>query len=237
MTAATLGISKPFGSMQLSTGALVLMKWLALFSMVVDHMNRAIFNSKYPLMLDIGRLAFPIFGFVLAYNLARPGALAKGVYRRVISRLLIAGALATPFYFLAVGSVYPLWPLNIMFTLAVFACAVWIFETDAGTRFYVVPLVIIAGSFVDYFWFGLAYCLAAWWFCKHPAWPTLAAWFLGTACVFFVNDYNPWTFAALPLIGASAYVRLDVPKFKSLFYFIYPAHLGLLAAWNARHFL
>lgn len=232
MTAATLGIFKPF-----STGALELMKWLALLSMVMDHMNRAVFNSKYPLMLDIGRLAFPMFGFVLAYNLARPGALAKGVYRRATTRLLIAGALATPFYWIAIGNAHLLWPLNIMFTLAAFVFAVWIFELDASTRFAAVVLIVIAGAFVDYFWFGVIYCLAAWCYCKRPAWSTLAMWFLGTVCVFFVNDYNPWTFAALPLIGAAAYVRLDVPKFKSLFYFIYPAHLGLLAAWNARHFL
>ena len=237
MTSLTLNTYSAERRTQLSTGSLEMMKWLALASMVIDHTNRAIFHNKYPLMFDIGRLAFPIFGFVLAYNLARPGALVNGVYRRVSTRLLVAGAIATPFYWLAVGNAHLLWPLNIMFSLAAFALSVWILESDVSIRFGAVALVIIAGAFVDYFWFGLVYCLAAWCYCKRPAWSTLAMWFFATACLLFVNEYNLWTFAALPLIGVAAYTRLDFPRYKTLFYLIYPLHLGLLAAWNARHFL
>jgi hypothetical protein len=48
--------------------------------------------------LGVARIVMPMFGFVLAYNLARPGALAKGVHRRMLCRLTLAGLAASPMF-------------------------------------------------------------------------------------------------------------------------------------------
>lgn len=56
-----------------SPGALESLKWLALGLMVIDHLNAYLWAWRYPPLYALGRLTFPLFAFVLAYNLARPG--------------------------------------------------------------------------------------------------------------------------------------------------------------------
>jgi hypothetical protein len=46
------------------------LKWLAIFTMTLDHANKLLFNFDYPVMFWLGRLTFPLFAFLIAYNLA-----------------------------------------------------------------------------------------------------------------------------------------------------------------------
>jgi hypothetical protein len=95
------------------------LKWLALFLMTGDHVNKYLFNGALPIFFEAGRLALPIFVTVLAYNLARFGTTSNGVYERTMKRLLIAGMVAT-LPFIALGNLRGgWWPLNVMFTLLV----------------------------------------------------------------------------------------------------------------------
>lgn len=64
--------------------------------MTVDHVNKYLFNGTHPAAFAVGRSALPIFALMLAYNLARPITLERGVYQRTASRLLAFGLLATP---------------------------------------------------------------------------------------------------------------------------------------------
>jgi hypothetical protein len=57
-----------------SDGSTELLKWIGLVLMTGDHINSCLFNSTLPVLFGLGRLCLPIFVFVLAYNLARPGA-------------------------------------------------------------------------------------------------------------------------------------------------------------------
>ena len=79
-------------------GTIEALKWLGVVLMTLDHINKYFFNATLPGVFELGRLTMPIFGFVLAYNLARPGCLAKGVYGRTMKRMALYGLLATPFY-------------------------------------------------------------------------------------------------------------------------------------------
>jgi hypothetical protein len=54
---------------QLSSGQQEALKWLAIITMTLDHINKVIFHYDYPALLWIGRLAFPLFAFLIAYNL------------------------------------------------------------------------------------------------------------------------------------------------------------------------
>jgi hypothetical protein len=45
------------------------LKWLAIITMTLDHVNKLLFQYDYPALLWIGRLAFPLFAFLMAYNL------------------------------------------------------------------------------------------------------------------------------------------------------------------------
>jgi len=55
----------------LADGTAEALKWLALVLMVLDHVNKYLYNDALLWVFPIARLSFPLFGFVLAYNLAR----------------------------------------------------------------------------------------------------------------------------------------------------------------------
>ena len=77
-------------------GSLEALKWIALVLMTGDHVNKYLFNGTIPALFNAGRVALPLFIFVLAYNLARPGTLERGAYPRTMKRLALFGVLATP---------------------------------------------------------------------------------------------------------------------------------------------
>ena len=54
------------------------LKWLALFSMLGDHINKYLFNGTLPFLFEIGRIAFPVFAFVIAFNFSRVDAFTSG---------------------------------------------------------------------------------------------------------------------------------------------------------------
>ena len=60
----------------IADGTLEALKWLGIGLMTLDHMNKFLNGGQSAFIFDLGRIALPLFGFVLAYNLARPGSLA-----------------------------------------------------------------------------------------------------------------------------------------------------------------
>ena len=103
-----------FARLHIPDGTLEALKWLALALMVLDHVDKWIWDGRLPGAFEAGRVVAPTFAFILAYNLARPGAVEGISVRRVALRLALSGLLATPAYMALTKS---WWPLNIMFTL------------------------------------------------------------------------------------------------------------------------
>ncbi|RYF50604.1 MAG: conjugal transfer protein TraX, partial [Comamonadaceae bacterium] len=119
---------KPSPPWSVSNGSLETLKWIALVLMAGDHFNKYLLDASVPALFDLGRLVVPIFGYVLMYNLCRPGALAAGVHLRVLKRLTVFGLLATPASMYLVGP----WPLNIMFML--FTATLMVYLWQSGGR-------------------------------------------------------------------------------------------------------
>jgi hypothetical protein len=212
-------------SLRIPDGTLEALKWLALVLMVLDHTNKFLYAAKLPLVFEAGRLAMPIFGFVLAYNLARPGALSEGVHVRMMWKLSGFGVVASFPFTIMMGW---WWPLNIMSMLLLVVAVVYLIEAGdkAGVAVAVV-LFIIAGAIVEFWWFGVATCLAAWGYCLQPSKLRLALWVLATLSLTVINR-NLWALAAFPIIFAAPYVTLTVPRLRWAFYAAYPLHLFLL---------
>jgi TraX protein/NAD binding domain of 6-phosphogluconate dehydrogenase len=91
---------------------------------MAGHLARAGHQSEFyaappltQISFEINSLAMPLFTFVLAYNLARPGALAAGIHRRMAVRLAVFGTLSTLPYIAITGVLGGWWPLNMLFTL------------------------------------------------------------------------------------------------------------------------
>jgi hypothetical protein len=218
-------LAKP---VRIANGTLEAMKWLALVLMTLDHVNKYLFDHSLPGAFQAGRLAMPIFVFVLAYNLARPGGIAAGVYLRTGKRLAIYGAIACVPY-MSLGTVLGgWWPLNIMFTLLAATAVFGLIEHGGRSQSLLAVAVFAgAGSLVEYWWPALAFALAAWYYCKAPTrkhlfWLTVALAALG-----LVNQ-NLWAMAALPLMVLAPRVELAVPRVRHLFYVYYPAHLAII---------
>lgn len=209
-------------------GTLEAIKWLALVLMTMDHMNKYLFDQNLPGFSEAGRLAMPLFGFVLAYNLARPEALQQGMYGRAMKRLVFSGLIATPFFMARIMPLANWWPLNIMFTLLVATGTIYLLRRG-GVVFFLCALVLfIAGSaFVEFSWFGVGYCIAAWWYCAARGERSLLLWIVTAALLYFINQ-NFWALAAVPVILLAPHFRIQVPRIRFAFYAYYPVHLAVL---------
>ena len=204
------------------------MKWLALALMTLDHTNKYLFNERLSGAFELGRLAMPLFTFVLSYNLARPDALESGAHLRTMKRLAIYGLLASPFFIALGGLGFGWWPLNIMFMLLTASGILYLLEKGGRSRMLVaVALFMIGGAFVEFWWFALAFCLSASWYTRTASKIALATWLLSAASLYVVNR-NLWALASMPVILAAPFVKVQMPRFRNIFYAYYPAHLAVL---------
>jgi len=211
-----------------SDSAIEALKWAGLVFMTLDHVNRYVFQGGMTGLFEAGRLAFPLFGFVLAYNLARPGASARGVYGRTIVRLFVYGVIASPVTAALRGQLSAWWPLNVLFTLLAFVAVVYLSEQRGKSGLVAAAAVFVAGGFlVDYLWIGIAYCLTTYWFCKSPSKTRLALWMIVCVLLYVIN-HNYWGLAAIPLIALAPMMDFKVPRFKHVFYVYYPFHLVVI---------
>lgn len=209
-------------------GTVEAIKWLALVLMTADHVNKYLFHEQFTVILSAGRLCVPLFGFVLAYNLARSGVLDGPAIKRTLSRLALYGAAATPF-FIGLGFLMGGWyPLNVLFMLFCATLVIYC-RHQGGLPWYLlaVTVFIVGGAFVEYWWFGIAFCYASWRWVRRRSLGWLLAMALSCASLYVVNQ-TFWAMVALPIIFAAPYVQVSTPRIRNLFYVYYPAHLAVL---------
>lgn len=203
----------------MTSSARELLKWLAVILMTGDHVAKVIYGGYVPGLSEAGRVAFPLFALVMAYNLAQPGAdVGKSV-----RRLAMWGVIAQPVHALTFG--YWL-PLNILLTFALSALVIYAVERRESS-----VVVMAAGVLplvVDYQWAGVGFVLLAWLgFRTRRPLLTLAA--FAPLCVF---NGNLWSLAAIPVAVGLFHTAWPLPRGRWAFYGYYVAHLaciGLLA--------
>lgn len=225
----------------MTSGALELLKWLAVILMTGDHVAKVLFGGYVPVLSELGRIAFPLFAVVMAYNLARPGAdIAKSV-----RRLLVWAAIAQPVHALAFG--YWL-PLNVLASFALAASVVWAIR--AGRWWLVAALAGPLPLIVDYQWAGMLLVVGAWaWYDHHARYrdcrvmlmdhietaklhgsPWLMLLAMAALCLY---NGNGWALLAFPVIWLGRSIAWKVPRTRWAFYGYYVAHLMVLAAFAA----
>ena len=189
----------------LSDGAVEAMKWLGLILMTADHAQKYGMIHAVPGIYEAGRMAFPLFGIVLAYNLVRVQGHDPHVYVRVLTRLLCCGALAS-IPFIALGGLgFGWWPLNCMGTLAVSVYIMLVSESRLPfwkTR--AAAVFLLGGALVEFCWPGVALCVGAWLYIKQPTWRALLLWLAGTAGLTVING-NGWACASFAVLAVMAY--------------------------------
>ena len=215
--------------LELATGTLEALKWLGLVLMTVDHINKYLFNGTCAAAFAAGRLALPIFAVVLAYNLARPDSLARGVYGRTARRLLVHGVLATPTFVALGGLVADVYPLNILFTLLVATLVIQL--VDHGKPTAAVVAFVMGGALVEFWWPAIGLCVAVWLYTRRPSWRCLVFGAFCCASLQIVNG-NGWAFAAFPVLLVATRWKLVMRRSQWVFHAYYPLHL--LALWLIR---
>src|SRR5271163_2578037 len=122
----------------MADGSLEAIKWAALVLMAFDHANKYLYAEKLPIVFQLGRIVMPMFGFVLAYNLARPDALVKGLHARMIYRLGATGLIAAPICVMLNSQFVNAslwWPLNILFTLLLVVALTYLIDRGGAKRY------------------------------------------------------------------------------------------------------
>lgn len=215
-----------------------LLKWIALVLMTGDHAAKVFAGGYIPVLSELGRVAFPLFALVMAYNMAQPGADAARTLRRLLPWALIA----QPVHAWAFGT---LLPLNVLWTFALAAGCLALYQR--GRTGWAFLAFAAGGLFVDYLWVGPALVLTAWaWFDRGGR--RFVGWLLGSwdyagsrlyatvpiwlwlsfvyLCLF---NGNAWALLALP-VALLAGINWPIPRTRWAFYVYYVGHLALFAA-------
>lgn len=221
-------MNRKVAALQIGDGTLEALKWLGIGLMTADHVNKYLFAGRYEALFAAGRLALPLFCFVLVYNLSRPGFTASGGYQRVMKRLAVAGGVASIPFMLLGGLLFSVYPLNILFTLLI-ATAIFYCREKPGFGYTATALALffLGGFFIEYWWFALLLCLAYQLFIRQPGALSLVLVVGALAALYAVNK-NFWAIGALPLIFLADRLALNFKRSGSFFYIYYPAHLTVI---------
>ena len=212
--------------MLLADGTAEALKWLALALMVLDHVNKYLYNDALPWVFQVARLSFPLFGFVLAYNLARPETISNGAAVRVMKRMAIFALLAAIPHSILDGRLFPLY---ILATLLVATGAIYLFEQGGLKRWQGILVFIAGGCIVEGNWFALAVCMTAYRYCQSPTVLRLSSLTASLVVLGLFINANQWALAVFPVILIAPHVRISLKRHRHCFYWFYPAHLAVIA--------
>ncbi len=209
------------------------LKLLAIISMVIAHAGLFFFGD--PLwMYAIGRLAFPLFAFLLAIG-ARHTKNASNYLRR----LLIFGVISqVPFIFASRIIDPSYWVLNIFFTLFLGLLAIeWTKNKKPFLKITIISIFFIAGYVlgVDYGGLGVLSVVAFYYFTTSRIKTVISQFvifsFIQLVLLITIAQQNPQAlinplyfipYATLSLIPIFFYTGKEGRRMKYLFYVFYP---------------
>ena len=209
----------------MADGTAEALKWLALALMVLDHVNKYLCNDVLPWVFPIARLSFPLFAFVLAYNLARPGVISNGAAVRVMKRLALFALVAAIPHIILDGRLFP---MNILATLLVATGTVYLFEQGGFKRWHGILVFMAGGCIVEGNWFAVAVCMTAYRYCQSPTVLRLSLFMASLAVLGLFINTNQWALALLPVILIAPHVSISIKQQRHFFYWFYPAHLVVI---------
>lgn len=212
-----------------------ILKIIALVAMTVDHVARISGNEALMPLILVGRLAFPIFGFLMMFHLWQ-----YKCYEKYLKRLTVFGLLSqivfTVFGYTSNILISFLWPV----------LTLYLFEKikqkhiQTVSAYFLKAVILIIGifvsSFFDYHEFGYLYLLFIYAFLKYRTFPI--GLLLGMTAL-MINGLS----IAESLIGfATTMILFAIPlssgqrliSGKYTLYIYYPLHLVVL--FTLKHF-
>ena len=202
------------------------MKWLAILSMLIDHIGIVLFPGNRMLRI-IGRFAFPIFCFLLVEGFYH----TRSKLRYLRNLVIFAVVSEVPFDLALDGQAWSLRYQNVFFTLALGFIGIWLAEywLKKDNRNQIPALAAAIGSVIlaeylhtDYGAVGVLVIVVMYMMHSRPVAGALAGWGL-LALSFQLEVYS------LPFVLAIAmYNGQRGRQSKYFFYAFYPVHLLLL---------
>ncbi len=205
-------------------------RWVAITTMVVDHVGAVLMQPGDALPLRAaGRVAWPLFAFLLAYNVARRGVPPRRYLVPLLAWCLVS---ALPHYL-----AFDRFVVNILGTLFLGAATLtllrnrqWLVERAPAAMLLGFIVVLIGSTHVEYGPVGVALVVAWWWALTSR---TLLSWGVVVLLVALQNyDWVVWPAALVSLAVPVVAARLPVglPRSGRVPWLFYPLHLALLAA-------
>ena len=202
------------------------LKMIAITAMLIDHVGKAFFPHQ-TILSAIGRIAFPIFVYLLAEGFVH----THDVKRYMVRLGIFAIVSEIPFDLLFTGKLLEFECQNVFFTLflgLVMLCLM--LKTTSGIEVLLIAFtMILLGEFlrVDYGGMGL---LMICWFYQYRERKLLKILGIVIINTLFMGQEQIW--AVLALIPITLHYRDEGPKMKWFFYGFYPVHLSVLYLIN-----
>ena len=215
------------------------LKWIAIITMVIDHTAAVLLPQTSPtwmVMRCIGRLAFPIFVFLLVEGFFHTRNINKYLIRLGIFALISE----VPFDLALYGTVLEFTHQNIFFTLFLGLSCIYlmslvekkyktnVFLTNLLQGLITLGICIIAFILhTDYSFAGILLIAAFYLFRGNKVLLTISLLFVAA---FVLGSIE--VFATLAIIPIAFYNGEKGKSMKYFFYVFYPAHLLILAGIN-----
>lgn len=202
-----------------------ILKWFAIVFMALDHIG---FVYDIEFLRFIGRMSFPLFGYILVYNYLYHSSNKK----KYIFRLFLFSVISQPFYNLLFDG------LNIFFSLTIALSIIYLFEQIKFKRMQFIIFIVLMSIIVlpisiylDYKIFGLLMILSFYYYLRSKN---------NFNLVFVISSVYLLNALANPLaavIGCFSIILILLMKEffisikrinKWIFYVFYPLHLLIL---------
>jgi len=205
------------------------LKWIAIFTMVIDHIGLVLLDNN-EILRAIGRIAFPLFSYILIHNYIYYTSNKKNY----IKRLLIFGVISQPFSFLTLGGLF-----NIFILLGIVLLVIYFIEKiqhryydkkyiQIILQFYLILLGSTITLFTGYGLVGYFFLLLLYLSFKSPKYyflPLLAIILLQIDnFIYLIGVYSSIGILYLTERNPFPIVRSN----KWFFYIFYPVHLYIL---------
>lgn len=213
------------------------LKLLALFSMICDHIaycflgSSTAYHTVYLVMRIFGRIAFPVFCFLLVQGFLT----TKNVKKYLLRIFLFACVSEIPYDLFRFRTLFSLEGQNVMFTLGISLVALILLSHFEGHP--LILFLIVAGSSLiavllktDYTFLGIFFTSILYLWRNEK----INSFLLLCVLMGMQGELNLWEILSLPfLFFADTADAAEEGKHSSLiqkyfFYFFYPAHLLLL---------
>lgn len=207
------------------------LKLIAIITMVIDHVGLSFFPQEQ-IFRDIGRIAFPIFCFLIAEGYVH----TKSVKKYALRIFLFALLSEVPFdVMLATRWSYSGYQ-NVMFTLLLGVFAIWCFDyfKDKNKWLGAFGVLTAAGAAfffrTDYGMFGVMLIFACWYFRENRVTQLMfMALFMALNMQYSLAAIRFSICEPLALIPLYFYNNKPGQKgLKYLFYAFYPLHMGII---------